>query len=103
VFPTPAGTMRTPEDPPPRFERQLAEAGCHRITFHDLRHTAASMMVMSGMALRTVQQQLGHSTIAITERYAHLAPSFVNDEVERLKFDIERGGVIPFPVAAQGT
>jgi len=45
-----------------------------RLTFHSCRHTCASWLVMAGVPLYTVQKILGHSTIAMTERYAHLAP-----------------------------
>ncbi len=45
-----------------------------KITFHSCRHTCASWLVMAGVPLYTVQKILGHSTIAMTERYAHLAP-----------------------------
>jgi integrase len=39
--------------------------------FHDLRHTAATMMVVSGVDLVTVKEILGHSSIEMTMRYAH--------------------------------
>ncbi|TEU08521.1 MAG: hypothetical protein E3I52_01810 [Candidatus Aminicenantes bacterium] len=39
--------------------------------FHDLRHTAATLMVMGGVDLVTVKEILGHSRIEITMRYAH--------------------------------
>jgi integrase len=45
-----------------------------RVTFHTLRHTCASWMVMQGISLYLVQKVLGHSTIQVTERYSHLAP-----------------------------
>ncbi len=45
-----------------------------RVIFHTLRHTCASWMVMQGINLYLVQKVLGHSTIQVTERYAHLAP-----------------------------
>jgi integrase len=44
------------------------------VTFHDLRHTFASRLVMAGVDLPTVQAFLGHKTIAMTMRYTHLAP-----------------------------
>jgi site-specific recombinase XerD len=49
-------------------------AGLREIRWHDCRHTFASQLVMAGVPLRQVQDWLGHSTIAMTMRYAHLAP-----------------------------
>jgi integrase len=92
VFPKPDGTLRPRERPPAAFAEHLTGARCHLITFHDLRHTAASHMVMAGMHLRTVQKILGHSTIQVTERYAHLAPDFMSTDIDRLSLDISRWG-----------
>jgi integrase len=44
------------------------------VTFHDLRHTFASRLVMAGVDLPTVQALMGHKTITMTMRYTHLAP-----------------------------
>ena len=59
-------------------------AGLVDFRVHDLRHTFASKLVMSGVDLYTVKELMGHSTIQMTERYAHLAPEHKASAVERL-------------------
>ncbi len=54
------------------------------VRFHDLRHTAASHMVMRGASLREVQEVLGHRTFAMTLRYSHLSPAHLRSAVDRL-------------------
>jgi integrase len=53
------------------YGKALKRAGLVGVRFHDLRHTAASMMVESGVDLATVKEILGHSRIEMTMRYAH--------------------------------
>jgi integrase len=50
------------------------KAGLRRIKWHELRHSFASILTSGGAPLVVVQELLGHSTIRMTERYAHLAP-----------------------------
>ncbi len=50
-------------------------------SLHWLRHTFASHLVMQGVELRAVQQVMGHSTIAVTEQYAHLSDGFVDQRI----------------------
>jgi hypothetical protein len=66
----------------------LAAAGCHvpKKPIHALRHTFASHYVMGGGKIEVLQRLLGHATIAMTMRYAHLAPDYLGAEVARLSF-----------------
>jgi len=62
-----------------------------RIRFHDLRSTYASVLLMLGANLTSVQKLLGHSDPKITERrYGHLLPEFMSMEVNRLRFGLDR-------------
>jgi integrase len=56
------------------FKRALARAGITDFRFHDLRHTCASLLVMKGIDLYTVQDILGHRDARMTQRYSHLSP-----------------------------
>ena len=49
-----------------------------------MRHTFASQLVMRGVPLKAVQELLGHATIEMTMRYAHLAPGATHDYVRLL-------------------
>ncbi|MDA2912977.1 site-specific integrase [Acidobacteriia bacterium AH_259_A11_L15] len=66
------------------FEPALKTAAIRDFTWHCLRHTFASRLVMSGTDLRTVAELLGHKTLAMVMRYAHLAPDYQLAAVERM-------------------
>jgi len=53
-------------------------------TWHSLRHTFASRLVMAGVDLRTVQELGGWKTLSMVARYAHLAPQHLRAAVDRL-------------------
>ena len=66
------------------FATACKKAGIKDLRIHDLRHTAASWLVMEGVPLLQVSRLLGHRSITQTERYAHLAPESSRALVEVL-------------------
>jgi len=75
------GGMRGPRH---WFESALEAAGIESFTWHCLRHTFASRLIMSGADLRTVAELLRDKTLAMVMRYAHLAPDYQLAAVERM-------------------
>lgn len=76
-----------------RISHEHLRMNCHRVLavakiedfrFHDLRHTCGSWMAMAGVDIRRIQEVLGHKTISMTLRYAHLAPNQAADAVGKL-------------------
>jgi integrase len=66
------------------FENACNRAGIKNLTFHTLRHTFATRLVLSGVDLATVSKLLGHSTIQMTMRYSHPTPEALKNAVSKL-------------------
>ena len=64
-----------------REARQISEIKDFR--FHDLRHSCASNLAMNGATTAEIAAVLGHKTLAMVKRYAHLTDEHVHDVVER--------------------
>lgn len=65
------------------FQKDIAEWGGREIRFHDLRHTATTLMIYSGVDVRTVQGICGHADIKTTMNYMHLISGAVEQVAER--------------------
>lgn len=100
VFPSLAGTPSNPSNLRKEFLKVLDRAGLPRIRFHDLRHTAASLMLSNGIPLNVVSNRLGHSQPSTTlDIYAHLfsetqvdAARIMDDLVTPIKLDMREFG-----------
>ena len=55
------------------FDKAMADAGINDFRFHDLRHSAASYLAMNGASLAEIAEILGHKTLQMVKRYAHLS------------------------------
>ncbi len=66
------------------FETACNRAGISDFRIHDLRHTCAAWLVSAGVPLTEVRDLLGHSTVKMTEKYAHLHPENVRAAVSCL-------------------
>lgn len=85
VFTTPLGTPLDERNVTRQFQRALARAGLPPMRFHDLRHSAASLLLAQGVSAKLVQELLGHATIALTlGTYSHLIPQIARDTARRM-------------------
>ena len=70
------------------FQMALKASEIKDFRWHDLRHCAASYLVMAGVDMRTVAEILGHKTIQMTQRYTHLSPEHLKDAVSKMNHKI---------------
>ncbi len=83
LFPS-ASNPNKPMDIRKAWQRALALSGADGFRFHDLRHTAASYLTMSGASLIEVAEILGHRTLSMVQRYSHLSKKHLDGVIERM-------------------
>lgn len=76
------------------FAAACRRAGIYNFRFHDLRHTFASHLAMAGVPLTTIAKLLGHKTLTMTLRYAHLSPGHLQEAVAKLVGDNKISAII---------
>jgi integrase len=85
VFTTRIGTPIEPDNLDRAFSAILRAAKLPRIQIHDLRHTAATLLLAQGVHPRVVMELLGHSQIAVTmNTYSHVVPALRKDAAEKM-------------------
>ena len=82
IFPT---TIGDPHNLLKCFKDLLAKAGLPNMRFHDLRHTAATLMLQENIHPKVVQERLGHSDISLTlNTYSHVLPGMQEEAATKL-------------------
>jgi integrase len=85
VFADQCGDFLNPQRVVRHFQSLLGKSGLPHMRFHDLRHSAATILLTMGVHPKVVQELLGHSTIAMTmDTYSHLLPSVQRDAVDKM-------------------
>lgn len=90
VFCSAEGAPLTHSEMRAGLHRACRKAGLRQVGMHTLRHTFASHLVMRGVPIKVVQELLGHASIKMTMRYAHLAPDIKKDAVLVLEQPVPR-------------
>jgi integrase len=99
VFPNVIGRPRGASNIVRAFHPLLERAGLPRIRFHDLRHTAATLMLGRGVHAKLVSEMLGHASIGITlDTYSHVLPTMHREAAEVME-NLLSGAM---PISARG-
>lgn len=83
VFPSPSNPIR-PWNSRPSWLSALQKANIKNFRFHDLRHSCASYLAMNGASLAEIAEVLGHKTLAMVRRYAHLSEAHTAKVVQSM-------------------
>jgi integrase len=92
VFPSSIGTYLNPNNVVKEFKKLLKQADLPDIRFHDLRHSAASLLLSAGVHPKIVQEILGHTQISMTlDIYSHILPGMQQDAMSKLHETLSGG------------
>lgn len=81
------GSPLKPDSMTQKWERFIEHHNLPKIRLHDLRHSNATMLIMSGVSPKVVQQRLGHSDVNITlNTYTHVLPEMDIEAAEKLDY-----------------
>jgi len=85
IFPSHYGTILDQSKVNKLYKKCLNKAGLPNLRFHDLRPTAASLMLQQGIHPKVVQKRLGHSDISLTlNTYSHVLPPMQEEAAEKM-------------------
>ena len=85
IFPSMKGTLLNPYNIYHTFKEFAKKARLPEIRLHDLRHTAATLMLKQGVHPKIMQERLGHSDITLTlNTYSHVLPTMQNEAAAKL-------------------
>jgi integrase len=84
---TSVGTPFNPRNLIDDLKRDANKAGIGKVTVHELRHTAGSLMLQAGKTMTTVSKILGHSSVGVTEKSTHTPTTTTNATRFRLSHD----------------
>jgi integrase len=85
VFSSKDGDFIVPHTLNNHFNRLLEEIGLPHIRFHDLRHSAATLLLSMGVPAKVVQEILGHSNFRTTmDRYSHVLPTMQKEAMDKM-------------------
>ena len=91
VFTTSIGTPIDARNVTRAFSAVVTTSNLPALRFHDLRHTAASLLLAQGVSPRTIMETLGHSQISLTmDTYAHIMPTLQQDAAQQMNAILTR-------------
>ena len=73
------------------FRSGAKEAGVKRIRIHDLRHSHVSLLIEMGFSALAIADRVGHESVDITYKYAHLFPSKQQEMAQKLDMERKEG------------